>query len=379
MEEQTFKICRWLYPLSWIYGLIVEIRNKCFDWGMLPSHSFDIPVIGIGNLAAGGTGKTPHTEYLVGLLSSMQYRIAVLSRGYKRKTKGYVVATSSSTARSIGDEPYQMHVKYPSITVAVDEDRVHGIKKLQETDNPTVEVVLLDDSFQHRYVKPGLNILLTDYHRLFCDDVLLPAGRLREPVVGKERAHIVIVTKCPDTIKPIDFNIIAKRLNLYPYQRLYFSSLCYGNMYPLFPQYKETEADVSKLSLEALSEMDVLLVTGIAHPSLLQNKLSKKAKHLEVLAFADHHSYTSRDIQTIGEHFAHLKGEKRIIVTTEKDAARLVNAELNDALKSCLYVLPVEVKILQDRQDDFNKHILNYVRESARNRSVSKKTDVSRS
>ena len=169
-----------------------------------------------------GTGKTPHTEYLIKLLRD-NYHVAVLSRGYKRHSRGYVLATPQSTARSIGDEPYQMHTKFPSVTLAVDENRCHGIEQLLSIKEPSIEVVLLDDAFQHRYVKPGLSILLTDYHRLFCDDTLLPAGRLRESVNGKNRAQIVIVTKCPQDIKPIDYNIITKRLNLYPYQQLYLS------------------------------------------------------------------------------------------------------------------------------------------------------------
>ena len=370
MEEQPIKIHRWLYPLSWIYGLIVEIRNKCFDWGILSSHTFNIPVIGVGNLAVGGTGKTPHIEYLIRLLLPY-YKIAMLSRGYRRQTSGYVRATDSSTASAIGDEPYQIFSKFPNITVAVDEERAHGIKKLEEIAEPKIEVVLLDDAFQHRYVKPGLNILLTDYHRLFCDDVLLPAGRLREPIVGKERAHIVIVTKCPDTIKPIDFNIIAKRLKLYPYQRLYFSTLKYGNPYPLFPECVQNNGAMVHTTLN-WKEMEVLLVAGIAHPSLLANDLLRKVKRVEVMPFADHHFFTSNDIQTIAARFGSMKDKKRIVVTTEKDAARLEeNSELLKELKPYIYVLPVEVKILQDRQEDFNKDILNYVRTSTRNGCVS--------
>ena len=188
----------------------VALRNNLFDWGNLQSKSFDIPVICIGNIAVGGTGKTPHTEYLIKLLHR-NFRVAVLSRGYKRHTKGFILSTAESNARSIGDEPYQIKSKFSDIRVAVDEDRCHGIEKLLTLQEPSIEVILLDDAFQHRYVKAGLNILLTDYHRLFCDDALMPAGRLRESARGKNRAQIVIVTKCPPVIKPIDHNIIAKR------------------------------------------------------------------------------------------------------------------------------------------------------------------------
>ena len=194
-------------------GMAVRVRNKLFDWNFFQSKNFDIPVISVGNLAVGGTGKTPHTEYLIKLLCN-QYNVAVLSRGYKRHTKGYVLAIPESTAESIGDEPYQIHQKFPSVTVAVDEKRCHGIEELLALEKPSIDIILLDDAFQHRYVKPGLSILLTDYHRLFCDDTLLPAGRLREPVGGKNRAQIVIVTKCPQDIKPIVRMPHIKLINL---------------------------------------------------------------------------------------------------------------------------------------------------------------------
>ena len=208
MEENFIKIYHWLYPLSWLYGIGVCLRNKLFDWGWLRSKSFDVPVICVGNLAVGGTGKTPHTEYLIKLLQKNGVNVATLSRGYKRKSRGYVLADDKSNVRQIGDEPYQIKNKFPNARVAVDENRCHGIEQLLKLGNPTVEAIILDDAFQHRHVKAGLNILLTDFHRLLCDDALLPAGRLREPSSGKNRAQMVIVTKCPDDIKPIDFNTI---------------------------------------------------------------------------------------------------------------------------------------------------------------------------
>lgn len=188
MEENSIKIHKWLYPASWLYGAGVALRNKLFDWGKLQSKSFNVPIICIGNIAVGGTGKTPHTEYLIKLLHD-EFQVAVLSRGYKRHTRGFVLSTAESDARSIGDEPYQIQSKFSDIRVAVDEDRCHGIERLLTLKEPPVEVILLDDAFQHRYVKAGLNILLTDYHRLFCDDTLMPAGRLRESAQGKNRAQ----------------------------------------------------------------------------------------------------------------------------------------------------------------------------------------------
>lgn len=233
MEGDFIRINKWLLPLSWLYGLAVRVRNALFDLGVLKSESFDVPVISVGNITVGGTGKTPHVEYLIDLLRH-KCRVAVLSRGYKRKTRGYVVADSTATARTIGDEPYQMKHKFPDVTVAVDRDRRHGIRRLTEDKSADgIDVVLLDDAFQHRYVKPGINILLVDYHRLIIYDKLLPAGRLREQLSGKNRADIVIITKCPADLKPMEFRVITKAMDLYPYQHLYFTRLDYGELHPL--------------------------------------------------------------------------------------------------------------------------------------------------
>ena len=380
MDEHFIKIHKWLYPVSWIYGAVVTVRNKLFDWGFLRSKSFGVPVICIGNLSVGGTGKTPHTEYLIKLLRD-NYHVAVLSRGYKRHSLGYVLATPQSTARSIGDEPYQMHTKFPSVTLAVDENRCHGIEQLLSIKEPSIEVVLLDDAFQHRYVKPGLSILLTDYHRLFCDDTLLPAGRLRESVNGKNRAQIVIVTKCPQDIKPIDYNIITKRLNLYPYQQLYFSSFRYGNLQPVFPSANsEIDSTVNELPLSALTNTDILLVTGIASPAPILEELKMYTDQIDSLSFDDHHHFSHRDIQQIKERFGKLKGEHKLIVTTEKDATRLIHHPvLSEELKPFIYALPIEIEILQNQQDKFNQHIIGYVRENTRNSSFSERENAHQS
>ena len=227
MEGDFIKINNWLLPLSWIYGSLIRLRNTLFEVGMLKSHSFDVPLISVGNITVGGTGKTPHVEYLIRLLQD-KFRVAVLSRGYKRKSRGFVIANEESTVKDIGDEPYQMKQKFPHVTVAVDKNRHNGINKLTEGEaGKKIDVVLLDDAFQHRYVKPGINILLVDYHRLIIYDKLLPAGRLREPLSGKDRADIVIVTKCPRDLKPMEFRVITKAMCLYPYQHLYFTMLDY--------------------------------------------------------------------------------------------------------------------------------------------------------
>ncbi len=373
MTDHFIKIRRWLYPLSWLYGMGVYLRNKLFDRGWLRSKSFDVPVICVGNLAVGGTGKTPHTEYLIKLLQKAGINVAFLSRGYKRKTRGYILADGQSDVEQIGDEPCQIKRKYPDVQVAVDENRCHGIEQLLKLTNPSVETIILDDAFQHRYVKAGLNILLTDYHRLLCDDALLPAGHLREPASGKNRAHIVVVTKCPDNLKPIDFNIISKRLHLYPYQQLFFSRLHYGMLMPLFPE-KANE----KQSIASLSENEqVLLVTGIASPTPLLKEVKTYTPHVKLLAFDDHHNFTVKDLQRIKEQFLSMEERKRLIITTEKDATRLKShPTLDELLKPHIYVLPIEIDILQNQQHIFNQNIIGYVRAYTRNSKLSERKDA---
>ncbi len=363
MEEHFIKIHKWLYPASWLYGAVVGLRNKLFDWGTLRSKSFDVPVICIGNLSVGGTGKTPHTEYLIKLLQK-EFNVAVLSRGYKRRTKGYILADASSTAQNIGDEPFQIRSKFPGIRVAVDEKRCHGIEQLLALESPTVETVLLDDAFQHRYVKAGLNILLTDYHRLFCDDALLPAGRLRESAAGKQRAHIVIVTKCPRDMKPITYTIIKKKLDLLPYQQLYFSTFRYGKLKPLFSDTGGAVRDLTELK----TNEHILLFTGIASPAPLLSKLKKHTRYVDSLIFADHHDFTTEDLKKIQARFEQLTDSQRLIVTTEKDATRLAqHSAFPEELTQHIYIFPVEIEILQNQQVNFNKRIIGYVRENQRN------------
>ena len=220
MDTTHNKIKKLLLPLSALYGVVVWFRNKLFDWSILPSEEFSVPVICVGNITAGGTGKTPHVEYLIELLKK-DYKVAVLSRGYKRKTSGFVLADTQSTVKTIGDEPLQIFKKFPDIIVAVDGNRRRGIKKLLNIpEEKRPEIILLDDAFQHRYVKPFLSILLIDSNRLIYEDTLLPAGRLRESRAGKDRANMVVVTKCSPELKPIDFRLISKHLDLYPYQDL---------------------------------------------------------------------------------------------------------------------------------------------------------------
>lgn len=372
MERTT---TRWLLPLSWLYAGVAKLRNRLFDWGYLRSKSFPVPILCIGNLAVGGTGKTPHTEYLIRLLSGAGFRVATLSRGYKRRTQGFLLASPERTAEELGDEPFQMSRKFPKVTVAVDANRCRGVAQLLQL-SPAPEVILLDDAFQHRYVKAGLYILLTEYNRLWCDDAVLPAGRLREPSQGKDRAQIVIVTKCPDHIKPIDYKMVSKRLQLYPYQQIYFSRLRYGALTPLFPNIIQrgeetlhTEEEVKQLKGEerkqALPEGTdaVLLLSGIAHPEPLIAEVSSYGVPVEVITFADHHAFSTRDMDQIRERFRQIKASHPILITTEKDGARLLHhPHLDEQLKPFIYLLPIEIEILQQKQESFNQNIIHYVR-----------------
>ena len=368
MEGDFIKTNKWLLPFSWIYGLAVKTRNTLFEMGVLKSRSFQIPVISVGNITVGGTGKTPHVEYLVRLLKN-QFNVAVLSRGYKRKSKGFIKADDQTTMPEIGDEPYQMKQKFKDVTIAVDKKRCHGIDLLTEQD-PSLDVILLDDAFQHRYVKPGVNILLVDYHRLVIYDKLLPVGRLREPLDGKNRADVVIVTKCPKDLKPMEYRVVTKAMQLYPYQRLYFTTLDYADLQPLFPSGRK-----GVLSLDSLHDQHVLLLTGIASPEQLQHDLSPLAANLTPLTFADHHQFKKKDFQRINDTFAAMPSPK-LIITTEKDATRLNKAEaLSDEVKQNIYVLPVRISFMQDQEETFNQQIIGYVRKNSRNSILAKGKD----
>ena len=348
-----------LLPLSWIYGAAVRLRNALFDAGILKSQSFATPIISVGNITVGGTGKTPHVEYLVRLLKD-RLHVAVLSRGYKRKSHGFLLATPTSTVSDLGDEPYQIKQKFPDISVAVDKKRTRGIERLtkDKDSETTVDVILLDDAFQHRYVKPGLNILLTDYHRLIINDKLLPAGRLRESVKSKERANIVIVTKCPTTLTPMDFRVLTHQLGLFPYQRLYFTTLVYDPIHPLFL----TEGKES----QTLEGQNVLLLTGIAAPQQLVNDLRPQVGTLHPLCFGDHHQFRKKDIRLINQALEALP-HPRLIVTTEKDGTRLADAEgLSSEARCSLYVLPVRVSFMQDGEQAFAEQITGYISKNSR-------------
>lgn len=357
MEGDFIKTNKWLRPLSWLYGLGVGFRNMLFEMGILKSRSFDTTVISVGNITVGGTGKTPHTEYLVRLLLK-RYKVAVLSRGYKRKSRGFRLADNDSTADTIGDEPMQMKMKFPEATIAVDKDRCHGIDMLTDGDK-NLDAIVLDDAFQHRYVKPAINILLVDYHRLIIYDELLPSGRLREPVKGKNRADIVIITKCPKDLKPMDFRVITKAMNLFPYQKLYFTTLAYA---PLRQVFGKKSREISSLG----SNENVLLLTGIASPTQIMVDLEPFTKNITTLTFADHHRFKRKDVELINKLFSEMASPK-IIVTTEKDATRLIQLNtLSEEVKANVYALPIEIQFMLDQEPSFVDDILGYIQKNGK-------------
>ena len=370
MEGDYIKIHSSLLPLSFLYGMGVRFRNMLFDTGILESRSFPIPVISVGNITVGGAGKTPHVEYLIRLLCETK-RVSVLSRGYKRRTKGYLLASSSSTSLELGDEPYQMYLKYGrQVHVAVSANRCEGIERLcSDPETKDTDVILLDDAFQHRYVKPGVNILLVDYHRLIVYDKLLPAGRLREPKDGKRRADIVIVTKCPPDLRPMDFRVITKALNLYPYQKLFFTTIEYGDLIPLFSNSRSLALS------EITSDFEVLVLSGIASPQHLLCDIQKHTENVIPMTFRDHHLFTPKDIARINNTFDRLSS-KRIIITTEKDAARLVGLDgLSDDVRNHIYALPIKTTFLLEQQEQFDEFILSYVLKNSKD-SILHKSDT---
>lgn len=336
-----------LKPVSWIYGFVTGVRNWMFDHGILPQNEFGIPVVSVGNIAVGGTGKTPHVEYIVGKLA-MDYKTAILSRGYKRKTRGFVLANSLSTPESIGDEPLQIYRKYGlSAKVAVCESRRKGISELIRQ-FPDLELIILDDAFQHRYVKPKIAILLTDYHRPVYEDHLLPWGRLRESPINVNRADVVIVTKCPEDVSPLEYRLITKKLDLMSFQKLYFSRYNYGHLMPVFPEDEPYHVNLGSLTFND----SVLLVTGVANPREFIRYFKQYPFKIKICHFPDHHNFSREDLELILNKFSALPGERKIIVTTEKDAVRFMyNPYFPSELKQICYYLPVTVKMADGIED----------------------------
>lgn len=338
-----------LFPFSLLYAGILRIRNWLYDRGWIRAAHFQFPVICIGNLSVGGTGKTPMTEWIIRQLKN-HYKIAVLSRGYKRRTKGFAIATEGVTASEIGDEPMQLFKKFTDITVAVGEERIVAIPQLLYQ-RPETEVLLLDDAFQHRAVKAGLNILLTDYHNLYTRDFVLPTGDLRDNRSSAQRADIIIVTKCPEDLTQSSAAAITAELALSPHQHLFFSSLQYSKPVHVFQKNKQTEINDWK---------EGLFVCGIANAKPLTDYLNKTSLHYDMMRFGDHHHFSSSDLTSIQHQFNQIPSESKCILTTEKDAVRL--EKFKEILADYpIYVIPVEHHILFEQSHAFVCLLNNYI------------------
>ena len=336
-----------LFPFSLLYGLIVSFRNLLFDKQIMKSSQFDVKTIQVGNLSAGGTGKTPHVEYLIRLLKD-NYKTATLSRGYGRKKAGYQKANETSTANDIGDEPLQFYSKFDEISVHVDAKRVNGIINIMSEDE-TPELIIMDDAFQHRAVQAGFSIILTDYHSPFYRDFMLPTGNLREFPYGKKRADAIVVTKCPNPLLAVEQAKIEKKIKPDNHQQVFFSRIQYGNLRSIW--------DKKTIDFKEIESM--VLVTGIANPKPFLGYLSEKNIAFTHLKFPDHHHFTSHNIQNIITTFDSLKEKNKFIVTTEKDAMRL--KDYKELIPFPIYYIEIEIEII-DKKNEFDKLIKNYVK-----------------
>jgi tetraacyldisaccharide 4'-kinase len=345
-----------LLPFSALYGLVILIRNKLFDTGVFKQTSFNLPVICVGNLVVGGSGKSPVTEYLVNLLSDK--RIAILSRGYGRGTKGYILADKTATAETIGDEPMQFYNKFSNVTVAVCEDRVTGINHLKSNH----DIIILDDAFQHRSVKPGFSILLFEYQKLLRPQFLLPAGNLREPFVGYHRAQALLVTKGPVKMDIHQKQVCLNKFDAKVKENLSFSFLTYGNLTHLISKEQKALASVSNTTT-------VFLLTGIANPLPLLTELQKYTSQIDHHDYPDHYRFTTQNIQQLVNAFKNDPSEEKIIITTEKDAQRLLDDVLKELLLNLpVFYLPVKITLQEEDKATFDQKILDYVSSTTRNR-----------
>jgi tetraacyldisaccharide 4'-kinase len=350
-----------LYPFSLLYGVIIFFRNLLYDYNIIKSYEFPIPIISVGNITVGGTGKTPHVEYLVKLLKD-EFNVAVLSRGYKRKTKHFILADNKSGVMDIGDEPVQIKQKFREVNVAVDRHRVNGVQQLLKR-IPNLDVILLDDAYQHRRIKPGLSILLIDFNRPITEDRLLPAGRLRERAYERRRANIILVTKCPDRLQPIERRLMVKDLDLFAFQHLYFTRLVYMDPLPVF---RSSQPGITVSDIKA-ADPAILLVTGIANPRLLKQYLRSISTRIMELIYPDHHSFSERDVNQILQSFNKMEGRDKFIFTTEKDAMRLRKfSNIDEEIKNRMFSIPVEIEFQNEDTENFNNQILKYVNSNKR-------------
>lgn len=344
---KSFRIL--LLPFALLYWLVIYLRNKLYDKNKLHSVHFNFPIICIGNLSVGGTGKSPMVEYLITQLQD-EFKIATLSRGYKRKTKGYVLSNEETTALEIGDEPMQIHRKFPKVAVASCEDRIIGIPYLLQ-DVPELDIIIMDDAFQHREVKAGFNILLTEYNNLYVHDFFLPSGDLRDEPRSAKRAQIIVVTKCPTDLSIVQKEKIIKQLNPVSNQKIFFTCIEYGTPYHIINAGEEWE----------ITQRDeVLLVCGIANPKPLKEYLHARSHTYYQQNYSDHHIFSVDDLNEIIQLFNNIHAKDKLILTTEKDAVRLV--KYADELKGIpLYVLPIQHKFLFDESAQFHELVKNFI------------------
>lgn len=343
---RSFRIL--LLPFALVYWAVIAVRNWLFDKNILKTAEFGLPLVNVGNLSVGGTGKSPMVEYLLVLLKE-QFKVATLSRGYKRKTKGYALADDDTTALEIGDEPMQFHLKFPGVPVAVGEQRIEAIPQLLH-DKPETQAIILDDAFQHRSIKAGLNILLTDYNNLFTRDFYLPTGDLRDLKSSYKRAEIIVVTKCKPDLSEEEKKKLVKEIAPLPQQHIFFTSIQYGSLYHIINN------SVTRLD----EDTEVLLVSGIASPRPLKKWLEEKSSSYLLLQYADHHIFTIDDLKDIRKRFENMGETKKIILTTEKDAVRLI--KFRQAIEDLpLYVIPVQHHFLFNEADKFNKLITEFI------------------
>ena len=352
LANLTFQSIRFLLvPFALLYGAAVWLRNRLYDNRVLKSTSINLPIICVGNLSVGGTGKSPMVEYLLRLLKN-DVNIATLSRGYKRKTKGYVLANETTSALDIGDEPMQFHVKFPDVAVAVGESRLEAIPQLLH-DRPKTQAIILDDGFQHRAIKAGLNILLTDYSNLFTRDFFLPTGDLRDERNSYKRAEIIIVTKCPAAITEEERKEITEEIKPLPQQQLFFSTIEYGVPYHIL--HPQQDYHLHK-------QLEVLLLTGIANIEPLKEHILANTSTYETATFGDHHIFSIDDLREVRKRFSKMDHETKIIVTTEKDAVRLVKfkEELEDLP---MFVLPIRHRILFNQEEQLKKSVIDFIQQ----------------
>jgi len=348
-----------LSPFSLIYAAVIVLRNAAYDRGLLSSHKFNIPVISIGNLAVGGAGKSPMAEYLIQLLKD-HYKVAVLSRGYGRKTSGFIELSETSTVKEAGDEPIQFKRKFPSVTVAVCENRITGIERLQQFN----DLIILDDAYQHRSVQAGLNLLLFDYNSIFHSQYLLPAGNLREPLSGRKRADIILITKTPVALSGTEREKAARQIAPYPNQEIFFSYLEYGELTALNGEHN--------LPLSAINEeTELIVITGIANTVTLLDELKRYTRSIIHHNYRDHHNFSTKNIIKLASAWSASGANTKLIITTEKDAQRLRSPELNELLKDLpVYYLPVTTKIHKPGEEQFNQIIDQYVAKHLQNNRI---------